>query len=440
MRNLLTPDHPDYDATRRVHNGLIDRRPAVIARCTSTTDVAEAVGLARERGLEICVRGGGHNVAGRAVIDGAFMIDLSPMKQIQVDPTTRTVRAQAGLTWGEYNAAAAAYGLATTGGVVSTTGIAGFTLGGGFGWLQGAYGLAIDNLLAAELVTATGEVLTLDQQTNPDLFWAIRGGGGNFGVVTSLTYRAHRVERVIGGPVAWAFDEAQDTLRLYRDAVQQAPDELTLQAGLLTGPDGATKVAAIPFCHIGSPAQAAADTDPLRKHGASLIDAVDEMPYPSISSRSDDAFPKGALNYWKSAFLTELTDGAIDTLVECFARCPSPMSFCVLDAVNGAVTRVAPTATAFPHRAPGFDLLLLGQWTDPASTDANIAWVRDTFEAIRPHVTDSRYVNYLSGDDANEVANAYGPNWDRLVAIKRHYDPDNVFRHNQNINPGIQSR
>jgi FAD/FMN-containing dehydrogenase len=212
MTELLTPDHPDYEAARKVHNGLIDRRPALIARCHSTADVADAVRLARQRQLDICVRGGGHSVAGRAVVDNALMIDLAPMKQITVDPNTRTVRAQPGLTWGEYNNAAAAYGLATTGGVVSTTGIAGLTLGGGFGWLQGAYGLAIDNLLSAEIVTADGHILDIDERAHPDLFWAIRGGGGNFGVVTAFTFRAHPVERIVGGAVAWPLDQATETL------------------------------------------------------------------------------------------------------------------------------------------------------------------------------------------------------------------------------------
>lgn len=436
MTELLTPEHPDYEAARKVHNGLIDRRPALIARCHNTADVADAVRLARQRRLDVCVRGGGHNVAGRAVVNDALMIDLAPMKQITVDPNTRTVRAQPGLTWGEYNNAAAAYGLATTGGVVSTTGIAGLTLGGGFGWLQGAYGLAIDNLLGAEIVTADGEVLDIDERAHPDLFWAIRGGGGNFGVVTAFTFRAHPVERIVGGAVAWPLDRATETLHYYREVVHRAPDELTAQVGLLTGPDGETKVAGISMCHCGSPAQAAADTDPVRKRGGSILDSVDEIPYPARSSASDTAFPKGALNYWKTAFLTDLHDDAIETLVDNFRRCPSAMSLCVLEPVNGAVIRVAPTATAFPHRTPGFNMLLLGQWTDPACTASNIAWVRETFEALRPHLSDSRYVNYLSGDDATEVARAYGPNWDQLVTVKRRYDPENFFRHNQNIDPG----
>ena len=440
MTDLLTPDHPDYETTRRVHNGLIDRRPALIARCHSTAEVAEAVRLARQRELEICVRGGGHNVAGRAVVDGALMIDLAPMKEVVVDPAARTTQAQPGLTWGEFNTAAAAHGLATTGGVVSTTGIAGLTLGGGFGWLQGAYGLTIDNLLAVELVTAEGDVVSVDQQSQPDLFWAVRGGGGNFGVVTSFTYLTHPVERVVGGPVAWSLDEAPDTLRAFRDIADGAPDELTVQAGLLTGPDGVTKVGAISTCHCGSSAQAAADLDPVRKRGVALLDAIDEMPYPARSSGSDASFPKGALNYWKTAFLADLTDDAIETLVDCYRRCPSAMSYCVLEAVTGAVTRVDPQATAFPHRSPGFNLLLLGHWADPTQTDANIAWVRDTFHAMQPHVTDFRYVNYLADDDASDVARAYGPNWNRLVAIKQQHDPDNVFRHNQNIVPSVVAR
>ena len=436
MTELLTPDHHDYDATRRVHNGLVDRHPAMIARCRSTADVADAVRLARQRELEICVRGGGHNVAGRAVVDGALMIDLAPMKRISVDPAGRTVVAEPGLTWGEYNDAAAAHGLATTGGVVSTTGIAGLTLGGGFGWIQGAYGLTIDNLLAAELVTADGDVLRIDSDHHQDLFWAIRGGGGNFGVVTSFTYRAHPLERVVGGAVAWPVDQAADTLRLYRQVVAEAPDQLMAEAALLTGPDGTTKVAGISMCHCGSPEQAAADIDPIRRHGASLIDAVDEMPYAARNSASDTSFPKGALNYWKSAFLTDLTDEAIDSLVASFMRCPSAMSLCLLKPMHGAVTRIDPTATAFPHRSRGFNLLLLGQWADPDHTDANVAWVRDTFDAMSPHLAGGRYVNYLSADDTNDIARAYGPNWDRLVTIKQRYDPDNVFRHNQNIDPG----
>jgi FAD/FMN-containing dehydrogenase len=433
MTDLLSPDHPDYEATRRVHNGLIDRRPALIARCHSADDVADAVRMARQRELEICVRGGGHNVAGRAVVDGALMIDLAPMKRVVVDPAARTVRAQPGLTWGEFHTAAAAHGLATTGGVISTTGVAGLTLGGGFGWLQGAYGLTIDNLLAAELVTADGDVLHVDEVGQPDLFWALRGGGGNFGVVTSFTYRAHPVERVVGGPVAWPLEAATDTLRYYRDLAHGAPDELTVQAALLTGPDGVTKVGAISTCHCGSSARAAADLDPVRKRAGAVLDAVAEMPYPARNSGSDASFPKGALNYWKTAFITDLTDDAIETLVASYRRCPSAMSLCLLEAVSGAVTRIDPQATAFPHRSAGFNLLLLGQWADPSQTDANIAWVRDTFRAMQPHVADSRYVNYLSGDDTLDVERAYGPNWDRLVAIKQRHDPENLFRHNQNI-------
>lgn len=435
MTDLLTPEHPEYDATRKLHNGLIDRRPAVIARCHSSADVAAAVRLARQRGLEISVRGGGHNVAGRAVVDGALMIDLAPMKQISVDAARQTIRAEPGLTWGEYNAAAARHGLATTGGVVSTTGIAGLTLGGGFGWLQGAYGLTVDNLVAAELVTADGDTLAVDDESHADLFWALRGGGGNFGVVTSFSYRAYPVETVIGGAVAWPLDDAAETLRYYRGVAREAPDELTAQAGLLTGPDGETKVGAISMCHCGPQQQAVADTEEVRKHGASVLDTVDEIPYPARNNGMDGAFPKGALNYWKSAFLAKLSDEAIDTLVENFRRCPSPMSLCLLEPMNGAVTRVEPTATAFPHRRAGFNLLLLGQWGDPADTDSNVSWVRETFDAMRPHLADARYVNYLSSDDMTETARAYGSNWSRLVSVKRQYDPGNVFRHNLNIDP-----
>jgi FAD/FMN-containing dehydrogenase len=434
---LLRPHDPGYDDARRIHNGLIDKRPAVIARCRTTADVVAAVACARRDDLEISVRGGGHNVAGKALTAGGLMIDLSPMKDVGVDPIARTARAQPGLTWGEFNTATAAHGLATTGGVVSTTGISGLTLGGGFGWLQGKYGLSVDNLLAAEVVTAEGDVLNASEDDNDDLFWAIRGGGGNFGVVTSLTYRLHPVTTVLGGPAAFPLAAADGVIDSYRRLTKEAPDELGVQCGLLTGPDAATKVAAVVVCHCGEADQAEAEIRSVRELGTPLLDGIGRKTYVEQNRQIDANFPPGALNYWKSAFLTDLSDAAARVLAERFEQCPSPMTACVLESMSGAASRVAPTATAFPHRQPGHNLLILSQWADPADTEPNIAWTRETFEALQPHIADRRYVNYLSADDAGYTRDAYGPNYERLVELKRRYDPDNVFHLNQNIDPSL---
>jgi FAD/FMN-containing dehydrogenase len=432
---ILRPDDAGYDDARRIHNGLIDNRPALIARCRTTAEVVAAVVRARNDALEISVRGGGHNVAGRAVTAGGLMIDLSPMKEIVVDPRARTARAQPGLTWGEFNVATAAHGLATTGGIVSTTGISGLTLGGGYGWLQGKYGLAVDNLLSAEVVTAEGHVLDASEEDNADLFWALRGGGGNFGVVTSFTYRLHPVTSVLGGPAVFPLAAADRVIDAYRRLANEAPDELGVQCGLLTGPES-TKVAAIVVCHCGDLDQAEADIRAVRELGPPLLDDIAARSYVELNSRIDDSFPPGALNYWKSAFFTELSDAAAHVLIERFEQCPSPMTACVLESMGGAASRVASTATAYPHREPGHNLLILSQWTDPADTEPNIAWTRETFESLQPHMANRRYVNYLSADDAGYSRDAYGANYDRLVELKRRYDPENVFRLNQNIDPG----
>ena len=431
---ILRPNDAGYDDARRLHNGLIDKRPALIARCRTAADVAAAVTRAREDALEISVRGGGHNVAGKAVTEGGVMIDLSPMKQIVVDPGARTARAQPGLTWGEFNIATATHGLATTGGIVSTTGISGLTLGGGYGWLQGKYGLSVDNLLAAEVVTADGHVLDASDHDNADLFWALRGGGGNFGVVTSFTYRLHPVTTVLGGSLAFPLTDAAAVIDAYRRLAKEAPDELGVQCGLLS-PDRSTKVAAIVVCHCGDLDQAEADIQSVRQLGTPLVDAIGPRPYVDQNRQIDESFPPGALNYWKSAFFTDLSDDAARTLIDQFELCPSPMTFCVLESMGGAASRVASTATAYPHREPGHNLLILSQWADPADTEPNIAWTRETFEALRPHMANRRYVNYLSADDAGYTRDAYGSNYERLVELKRRYDPDNIFHLNQNIDP-----
>jgi hypothetical protein len=433
---LLAPASPGYDEARRVHNGLIDKRPALVARCANTADVRDAVNLGRDANAEIAVRGGGHNVAGLAATDGGVMIDLSPMRGIHVDPTRRRVRAQGGVTWNEYNRAAAVHGLATTGGVVSSTGIAGLTLGGGLGWLMGKYGMAIDNLESAEVVLADGSVVTASEADDPDLFWAIRGGGGNFGVATSLEYRAHPLDMIYGGIAAHALASAGEVFDTYRQFTKSLPDEVTAFAGLVHAPDGSgMKIVATPVCHCGDAKQAEADLRPLREVGPPLLDLIGPMPYPVINTLLDGAFPKGALNYWKSAFFTELSDAAIQTMVDAFEATPSIMTGMVVEHFHGAVTRIDPTATAFPHRQPGYNLAITGEWLDPAETEANVRWVRETFAALEPYMAPQVYVNYLGGDEGARTRNAYGPNYDRLLDLKRRYDPDNRFRLNANIDP-----
>jgi FAD/FMN-containing dehydrogenase len=432
---VIDPNHERYEVARKVHNGLVDKRPALIARCLGTADVVAAIAFARDLDLEISVRGGGHSVAGKAVTDGGLMIDLAEMKGIHVDAAARTVRAQGGVTWGELNRETALHGLATTGGVVSTTGIAGLTLGGGLGWLNGIYGLAVDNLLSVELVTATGDVLTVTEETDPDLFWALCGGGGNFGVATWFEYRLHPLREVFGGLIAHPFEDAGGVLRAFRDLSQ--PDELWVVAGLVHAPDGSgAKLAALVVCHVGSVEQAESDLRPLLEFGSPILSEVGLMPYPAVNMMFDEAYPRGALNYWKSSFVRDLSDDAIAELIGRFAVAPSPMSAMVIERFHGAVCRVGVSDTAVPHRHPGYNLGIFSEWTDPATTDENIAWARETYAAIKPYRAELRYVNYLDEDDVGEaVRAAYGPNYDRLVEVKRRYDPDNVFHLNHNIDP-----
>ena len=437
---ILLPADAAYEETRRVHNGLIDRRPAVVARCHGTADVQAAVRFAREHGLEISVRGGGHNVAGNAVSDGGLMIDLSAMRGVHVDPRARRARAQGGSTWGDYNRQTQLYGLGSTGGVVSTTGIAGLTLGGGLGWLMGKHGMAVDSLRAVELVTAAGEVVRASADEHPDLFWAVRGGGGNFGVATWLEYELYPVgPMVIGGLVAHPIAAARDVLRFYRDFTASLPDELTVFAGVLHAPDGSgAKLAAIIVCHAGDLEAGAAAVAPVKRFGSPVMDVVGPMPYTAVNMLFDAGFPRGALNYWKSNFLAALPDAAIDTMIDRLRAAPSPMSALLLEHFHGAATRVPPTETAFPHRAQGYNFLAVGEWMDAAATAANVAWTRETYAAMAPHFTAGRYANYLNADevgDGGAVSAAFGPNWKRLLEVKRKYDPDNVFHLNQNIRP-----
>jgi FAD/FMN-containing dehydrogenase len=436
---LLRPEDSGYEDARRIHNGLIDKRPALIARCGGTADIADAIAFARDSGLEISVRGGGHNVAGRAVTDGGVMIDLALMRGIHVDPALQTVRVQGGATWREFNRETALRGLATTGGVISTTGVAGLTLGGGLGWLLGKYGLSADNLTSVELVTAAGDVLNVTGDTYPDLFWALRGGGGNFGVASSFAFRAHPLRQVYGGLVAHPFAAAADVLHFYREFTTSVPDDLTVFAALVHAPDGSgTPLAALIVCHCGGFKRAEKDVRPLLEFGSPALVQVGPLPYPVMNTILDDGFPRGALNYWKSSFVRTLSNDAIGTMIDRFAGCPSPMSGIVIEHFHGAATRIGVTDTAVPHREPGYNLLIASVWTDPATTDPNIAWTRATYAAHERYLAPKRYVNYLGDDEAADaIRSAYGPNYARLAEVKRRYDPSNLFRLNQNIEPQV---
>jgi len=439
---LLRPGDSGYEEARRVHNGLIDRRPVLIARCRGAADVVQAVNLARDQGFEVSIRGGGHSLAGYGVTDGGVMVDLSLMRGIHVDPRDGIARAQGGVTWGELNRETQLHGLAVTGGFVSTTGIAGLTLGGGLGWLMSKHGVAADNLLSAEVVTADGRVLTANATENADLFWALRGGGGNFGVVTSFEYRLHAVEPLVtAGPVVHSFDEAANVLRFYRDFTADIADELSVIGALGHAPDGSgTKVAIILPCHVGSADQAQRDLEPLTTFGSPIDVQIGPMPYTAVNTVFFDAsYPKGSLNYWKSTFLGDLSDAAIDALVARFSTSPSTMGGTAvgIEHFHGEVTRVPVEATAIPHREPGYDVLIASNWTDPLDTDKNVSWTRESFAALAPFAVDRRYVNYLDVDDTGEdpTRAAFGPNYERLVDVKTKYDPANLFRLNQNIEP-----
>jgi FAD/FMN-containing dehydrogenase len=435
---LLQPGDPGYEETRKVHNGLVDKRPALIAQCRGVADIADAVGLARTRNLEIAVRGGGHNVAGRATVEGGLMIDLSQMRGIHVDPRARTARAQGGVTWGEFNRETQLHGLATTGGVVSTTGIAGLTLGGGIGWLMGAHGLALDNLASVELVTADGQVRHASEDENPDLFWAIRGGGGNFGIAASFEYRLHPVGPMItGGLVCHAFDAARDVLRFFREVAAAAPDQMMLVAALLGAPDGSgAKLAAIAAGHSGPLRDGEAAMQRLKSFGRPILDTIGPITYCGLNTMLDGGYPKGALNYWKSHFLRDLSDEAIEAMIDAFEKCPSPMSGILLEHFHGAAARIGVSETAFPLRSAGYNLLVLSQWLDRADNERCIRWARESYDAMQPFLGLGRYSNYLDDDEAGDPsAAAYGPNYRRLQELKAKYDPENFFRLNQNIRP-----
>jgi FAD/FMN-containing dehydrogenase len=439
LGEIVHPGAPTYDNVRKVFNGLIDKRPALIARCRGMGDIADAIRFARSRELEISVRGGGHNVGGRAVVDDGLMIDLSLMKGIHVNPAARTAIVEGGVLWKEFNREAQLYGLATTGGVVGTTGVAGLTLGGGIGWLMAKYGLALDNLLAVNLVLADGSVVRASADDHPDLFWAARGGGGNFGVASSFEFRLHPVGPVVtGGLAAFPFAEARKVLHAWRDMANAAPDELVLVALLGTAPDGSgNRIVAVVACHCGSPTDGQAAVAKIKSFGTLVMDAMGPIPYGTLNVMLDAGNPPGVLNHWKSAFIHTLDDTAIDALIAAYERCPLPTSQILVENFHGAASRVPVDATAYALRDSGFNIVMLGLWKDPAHSDAATSWCRESFAAMQPFVGPRRYMNYLGPDDEADGAAvaAYGPNLPRLRKLKRRYDPENLFHLNVNIPP-----
>jgi hypothetical protein len=435
---IVRPEEDGYDAARAVFNGMIDKRPALIVRCAGTSDVIRGVDFAHAHDLLLAVRSGGHNVAGKAVCDGSLMLDLSPMKGMRVDPARRRARAQSGLTLGEFDHETQAFGLATPLGVVSMTGIAGLTLGGGLGWLNGNHGLACDNLLSADVVSADGRLLTASEEENEDLFWGIRGGGGNFGVVTSFEYRLHPVGPVLAGGLRYPAAKARDVLRFYHEFASGCPDELSTSASLGRAPDGSL-VAGITVCYCGAIEEGERVLRPLRAFGSPLEDGIRPMAYTALQSAPDEGFPPGQQHYWKSSNLEHLSDEAIEVMVWLVKEMPSPSSGVGLQQMHGAASRVDPAATAFPHRDEHYDLLILSQWANPADSEENVRWTRELFEAMQPFVGKGVYVNNLGEEEGDRVKEAYGEHYERLVALKDRYDPTNLFRLNQNVKPTAHS-
>lgn len=431
---LVLPDDPGYDASRSVWNGAVDRKPAMIVYCESAAEVIETLQFIRSRNLPSSIRAGGHNIAGCSVRDGGVVIDVSRMKRIEVDPARRVARAEAGLTLGEFDRATQAHGLATTMGVNSDTGVAGLTLGGGFGKLARKYGLACDNLIAADIVTADGRLRRASATEEPGLFWALRGGGGNFGIVTSFEYRLHAVgPTLLAGSLAYGFAQAREAMRFYANFARQAPDELSLDAALATAPTGERSFR-VSACYAGPVEEGERILEPLRQFGPPAEDAIRPIPYLEIQSGNDETFARGKRYYWKAQFLRDLTDGAIDGLLDAYATAPAT-SLLVLQHLGGAIARAPKAETAYVNRDALYDCFPIAIWEDPSQDRTNIEWARGAWNAIRPFSTGGVYVNNLGDEGDDRVRAAYGENYPRLQALKRQYDPANVFRSNQNVTP-----
>jgi FAD/FMN-containing dehydrogenase len=440
---VISPDDEEYDVARRVYNAMIDRRPAVVVRPANTGDVMSTVRFAQENGLPVATRGGSHSVPGFGTGDDAVVIDLSSRRGVRVDPVSRTARAEGGTTWGDFNAATHAFGLATTGGIISTTGVGGLTLGGGIGYLDRGFGLSCDNLISADVVTADGTMRVASGTAHEDLFWAIRGGGGNFGVVTSFEFALHPVKDIYGGPMFFELEHARDILEFYREYIADAPEQLGVFPAFQIAPPlpfipedrhGEPFIAVV-ACWAGSLEEGEKELQPFHDVAPVVAEHVGPMPYPALNSAFDALVPPGLQHYWKANFNTELTDGAIDGHLEFGPRLPTVNSTVHIYPINGACHRVPGEATAFAYRDATFATVIAGMWPDPAQNEANTQWVRDYYNATAPHSEGGGYVNFMAEDDQDRIRDNYKGNYDRLAAIKRTYDPDNMFRFNQNIKP-----
>ncbi|MFC4543090.1 FAD-binding oxidoreductase [Halosolutus amylolyticus] len=439
--DLIEPDDPEYDDARAIYNAMIDKRPGLIARCTDVADVIEAVTAAREHDLEIAIRSGGHNGPGLALVDDGLVVDLSEMTGIQVDPDAQTVRVEAGCTWGDVDHATHAFGLATVSGVVSTTGVGGLTLGGGHGYLSRKYGLTIDNLLSADVVLADGRLVHASEDENPDLFWALRGGGGNFGVVTSFEFQLHPVETVVAGPLFWPIEDLEETMRWYREWLPEAPED-TYAAYVVAEVPGdpfpeeihGEKVCGLVWCHLGTEAESEAAIQSARDVADPLFEHVESMPYPTLQGLFDDLYPPGDQWYWKGDFFEDLSDEAIAEH-ERFAEVPTPQSGMHLYPIDGAVHDVDANETAWSYRDVTWSMVIFGVDRDPDKRDLLTEWTREYWEAVHPHSVGAAYVNFMMEEGDDRIRATYGDNYDRLREVKARYDPHNVFHVNQNVEP-----
>ena len=441
---ILLPSDAGYEGARAIWNAMIDKRPAVIARCTSTADVVRAVKFAKDNALVLAIRGGGHNIAGSALCDGGIVIDLSQMKAVKVDAATRRAIVEGGATLADLDAATQSHGLATPLGINSTTGVAGLTVGGGFGWLSRKFGMTVDNLESAEVVTASGEVVQASATQHPDLFWALRGGGGNFGVVTRFEFRLHPVgPELLTGLIVFPIASAKSVLRQYREFMITAPDELAVWVVLRKAPPlpflppsvHGQGVVILAMVYAGDPKAGQALIEPLRKFGPALGEHIGVQPYVAWQQAFDPLLTPGARNYWKSHNFTELKDELLDKVIEYVGKLPSPECEIFFGAIGAATTRMAPDATAYAHRDARYVMNVHGRWRDAADDQRCIAWARDYFKASAPFASGGVYVNFLTAEEGDRVRAAYGPSFDRLARIKRKYDPDNLFRTNWNIKP-----
>ena len=444
---VLRPTDEGYEAARQVFNAMIQRRPRLIARCLDVADVVTAVNWGRESGLPVSIRGGGHNAAGLGVCDDGLVIDLAAMKDIHVDPNARTVRVAGGCTWGEVDHATHKFGMATPSGIVSTTGVAGMTLGGGTGYLTRKYGLTIDNLLAVDMVLADGSTVTADEDHHADLFWAIRGGGGNFGVVTSFLFRLHPVNTIIGGPTLWGIDRTADVLRFYDDLMENAPDDLNGAFAILIVPPGPPfppelhfkQVCGIVWCYTGDPAHADSVFAPIRDFGPPLLHAVQPMPFPALQSAFDGLYPAGEQWYWRADFVKEISEAAIAEHVKHGPGMPTLKSTMHMYPINGAAHKVGKDETAFSYRDAKYSMVMIGIDADPANTDVIRSWAVDYWEALHPYAAGGAYVNAMMDEGADRIRATYRDNYARLARIKAKYDPHNFFHINQNIRPQPES-